>query len=78
MSKISIQIQKILHLLIYIYLNTFLDDFSLGINWLIPLIIAYPPFCTGTRNPDPPFFSFGPSCNYGMDLSLEVHVPVYL
>ena len=40
MSKINIQIQKILHLLIYIYLNKFLDDFSLDINSLIPLIIA--------------------------------------
>ena len=29
---------------------------------------------TGTRIPDPPFSSFGPSRNYGMDLSLEVYL----
>ena len=27
---------------------------------------------TGTRIPDPPFSSFGPSRDYGMDLCLEV------
>ena len=29
---------------------------------------------TGTRIPDPPFSSFGPSCDYGMDLCLEVYL----
>jgi hypothetical protein len=28
---------------------------------------------TGTRIPDPPFSSFGPSRDYGMDLCLEVY-----
>ena len=30
--------------------------------------------CTGTRIPDPPFSSFGPSRDYGMDLYLEVYL----
>ena len=29
---------------------------------------------TGTRIPNPPFSSFGPSCDYGMDLCLEVYL----
>jgi hypothetical protein len=29
---------------------------------------------TGTRIPDPPFSSFGPSRDYGMDLCLEVYL----
>jgi hypothetical protein len=29
---------------------------------------------TGTLIPDPPFSSFGPSRDYGMDLSLEVYL----
>ena len=29
---------------------------------------------TGTRIPDPPFSSFGPSRDYGMDHSLEVYL----
>ena len=29
---------------------------------------------TGTRIPDPPFSSFGPSHDYGMDLCLEVYL----
>ena len=29
---------------------------------------------TSTRIPDPPFSSFGPSRDYGMDLSLEVYL----
>ena len=29
---------------------------------------------TGTWNPDPPFSSFGPSRDYGMDLCLEVYL----
>ena len=29
---------------------------------------------TGTRIPDPPFSSFGPSHDYGMDLYLEVYL----
>jgi hypothetical protein len=29
---------------------------------------------TGTWSPDPPFSSFGPSRDYGMDLCLEVYL----
>ena len=29
---------------------------------------------TGTRIPDPPFSSFGPSRDYGMDICLEVYL----
>jgi hypothetical protein len=29
---------------------------------------------TGTQIPDPPFSSFGPSRDYGMDLCLEVYI----
>jgi hypothetical protein len=29
---------------------------------------------TGIRIPDPPFSSFGPSRDYGMDLCLEVYL----
>jgi hypothetical protein len=29
---------------------------------------------TGTRIPDPPFSSFGPSRDYGMDFCLEVYL----
>ena len=29
---------------------------------------------TGTRIPDPPFSSFGPSRDYGMDLCLDVYL----
>ena len=29
---------------------------------------------TGTRIPDPPFSSFGPSRDYGMDLCREVYI----
>ena len=32
------------------------------------------PVPTGTRIPDPPFSSFGPSRDYGMDLCLEVYL----
>ena len=31
-------------------------------------------YTTGTRIPDPPFSSFGPSRDYGMDLCLEVYL----
>jgi hypothetical protein len=31
-------------------------------------------FTTGTRIPDRPFSSFGPSRDYGMDLCLEVYL----
>ena len=31
-------------------------------------------FTTGTQIPDPPFSSFGPSRDYGMDLCLEVYL----
>ena len=34
-------------------------------------IVGFP---TGTRIPDPPFSSFGPSRDYGMDLCLEVYL----
>ena len=33
-----------------------------------------PSYATGTRSPDPPFSSFGPSRDYGMDLCLEVYL----
>ena len=33
-----------------------------------------PCYITGTRIPDPPFSSFGPSRDYGMDLCLEVYL----
>ena len=32
------------------------------------------PLTTGTRIPDPPFSSFGPSLDYGMNLCLEVYL----
>ena len=39
--------------------------------WLIGMFRV---FTTGTRIPDPPFSSFGPSRDYGMDLCLEVYL----
>jgi hypothetical protein len=39
------------------------------VNTILKVVII-----TGTRIPDPPFSSFGPSCDYGMDLCLEVYL----
>ena len=42
---------------------------------LVPAFcMLYTPLITGTRIPDPPFSSFGPSRDYGMDLCLEVYL----
>ena len=45
-------------------------SFLLMSFFLIIMLVKY----TGTRIPDPPFSSFGPSCDYGMDLCLEVYL----
>jgi hypothetical protein len=37
-------------------------------------IIVDADYFTGTWSPDPPFSSFGPSRDYGMDLCLEVYI----
>ena len=39
-----------------------------------PPVFSWIRFTTGTRIPDPPFSSVGPSRDYGMDLSLEVYL----
>ena len=36
--------------------------------------VMMPTALTGTRIPDPPFTSFGPSRDYGMDLCLELYL----
>jgi hypothetical protein len=41
---------------------------------LIPLVLQLGLRITGTRIPDPPFSSFDPSHDYGMDLCLEAEV----
>ena len=45
------------------------DDIELITNDITNAILS-----TGTRIPDPPFSSFGPSRDYGMDLCLEVYL----
>ena len=48
------------------------SDILLGFISL--LIVDEVIYYTGTRIPDPPFSSFGPSRDYGMDLCLEVYL----
>ena len=54
-----------------IFVLAFLIGWSKS-EWILD--ISVPGQLTGTRIPDPPFSSFGPSRDFGMDLCLEVYL----